>query len=81
MRYRLENGRFIFKRDDIQSVMRLARWYDANVSYENITREQFVGVIQPFHYDSISDVLEMLEKTGTVSFAVQGNYIKGCRTK
>ncbi|MBX3252560.1 MAG: FecR domain-containing protein [Chitinophagaceae bacterium] len=73
-----KNGRFIFKGDDIQAVMRqLARWYDADVSYEeNITREQFVGVINRSRYDSISDVLEMLEKTGTVSFAVQGNYIK-----
>ncbi len=73
-----KNGRFIFKGDDIYSVMRqLARWYDANVSYEeNVTNEQFVGVINRSRFDSIPDILEMLEKTGTVSFSVQGNSIK-----
>lgn len=73
-----KNGRFIFKGDDIYSVMRqLGRWYDANVTYEeNVTNEQFVGVINRSRFDSIPDILEMLEKTGAVSFSVQGNNIK-----
>ena len=73
-----KNGRFIFKGDDIQSVMRqLARWYDADVSYgENVTREQFVGVINRSRYDKVQDILKILERTGTVSFQIQGNNIK-----
>lgn len=73
-----KNGRFIFKGDNIQTVMRqLGRWYDADISYEeNITNEEFVGVISRSRYDSIADILEMLEKTGTVSFAIKGNSIK-----
>ncbi len=73
-----KNGRFIFKGEDIHSVMRqLSRWYDADVSFEeNVTREQFVGVINRSRYDSIVEILEMLEKTGTVSFSIQGNNIK-----
>jgi ferric-dicitrate binding protein FerR (iron transport regulator) len=72
-----KNGRFIFEGNNIQSVMRqLARWYDAEVTYEgNITNEEFVGVINRSRYDKISDILEMMEKTGTVSFAIQGNHI------
>lgn len=72
-----KNGRFVFKGDNIQSVMRqLARWYDAEISYEkNVTSEEFVGVINRSRYDNIGDILEMLGKTGTVSFAVNGRHI------
>ena len=72
-----KNGRFVFKGDNIQSVMRqLARWYDAEISYEkNVTSEEFVGVINRSRYDNIADILEMLGKTGTVSFAVNGRHI------
>ena len=72
-----KNGRFVFKGDSIQSVMRqLARWYDAEISYEkNVTSEEFVGVINRSRHDNIADILEMLGKTGTVSFAVNGRHI------
>lgn len=72
-----KNGRFVFKGDNIQAVMRqLARWYDAEISYgENVTSEEFVGVINRSRYDNIVDILEMLGKTGTVSFAVNGRHI------
>lgn len=71
------NGRFVFKGDNIQSVMRqLARWYDAEISYaENVTNEEFVGVINRSRYDDISDILEILTKTGTVSFSTNGRHI------
>ncbi len=72
-----KNGRFVFKGDNIQSVMRqLARWYNAEVSYEeNVTHEEFVGVINRSRYDNIADILEMMGKTGTVSFAINGRHI------
>jgi transmembrane sensor len=72
-----KNGRFVFKEDNIQSVMRqLARWYDAEISYEgNVTNEQFFGVINRSRYDNISDILEMMEKTGTMSFMIKGRRI------
>jgi len=72
-----ENGRFIFQGNNIQSVMRqLARWYDVEVSYqENVTDEKFVGVINRSRYENISQILEMLEKTRTVSFTINGRNI------
>jgi ferric-dicitrate binding protein FerR (iron transport regulator) len=72
-----KDGRFVFKGDNIQSVMRqLSRWYDAEISYEkNVTSEEFVGVINRSRYDNIADILEMLGKTGTVSFDVNGHHI------
>ena len=72
-----KDGRFIFYGNNIQSVMRqLARWYDVDVSYEgNITDEEFVGVINRSRYENISEILDMLEKTRTVSFAISGHNV------
>lgn len=72
-----KNGRFIFHGNDIQSVMRqLARWYDVSVSYQgNVTDEEFVGVINRSRYENISEILDMLEKTRTVSFAISGHHV------
>ena len=72
-----KNGRFIFHGNNIQSVMRqLARWYNVEVSYQgNVTDEEFVGVINRSRYENISQILEMLEKTRTVSFAVNGHNV------
>jgi ferric-dicitrate binding protein FerR (iron transport regulator) len=72
-----KNGRFIFHGNNIQSVMRqLARWYDVEVSYQgNVTDEEFVGVINRSRYENISEILDMLEKTRTVSFAVSGHHV------
>lgn len=72
-----KNGHFIFQDNDIQSVMRqLARWYDVDVSYKgNVTEERFVGVINRSRYENISQILNMLEKTRTVSFTISGRHI------
>ena len=72
-----KNGRFIFRGNSIQSVMRqLVRWYDVDVSYEgNVTDEEFVGVINRSRYENISEILEMLEKTRTVSFELNGHHV------
>ena len=72
-----KNGRFIFHGNNILSVMRqLARWYDVEVSYEgNVTDEEFVGVINRSRYENISEILDMLEKTRTVSFAISGHHV------
>ena len=72
-----KNGRFIFQGNNIQSVMRqLARWYDVDIKYEGvITDEEFVGVINRSRYENISSLLQMLEKTRTVSFAISGKNI------
>ena len=72
-----KNGRFIFQGNNIQSVMRqLARWYNMDVNYQgNVTDEEFVGVINRSRYENISQILEMLEKTRTVSFAINGHNV------
>lgn len=70
-----KNGQFMFQGNTIQSVMRqLERWYDVQVEYSgNVSNEEFVGTIS--RYGNISEVLGMLQKTGTVSFEIKGRKI------
>lgn len=70
-----KNGRFMFDNNNIQSVMRqLERWYNIEVVYAgNVSTEEFVGGVSRF--ENISEVLKMLEKTGTVSFGIEGRKV------
>jgi len=70
-----KNGQFMFQGNTIQSVMRqLERWYDVQVEYSgNVSNEEFVGTISRF--GNISEVLSMLQKTGTVSFEIKGRKV------
>ncbi|MEO9022859.1 MAG: FecR domain-containing protein [Ginsengibacter sp.] len=71
-----KNGKFIFQDADIRSIMRqLERWYNiTTVSYEgNVTNEEFVGVIS--RDVNVSQILSMLQSTGTVKFEVEGRKI------
>lgn len=70
-----KNGKFVFEDADIKAIMRqIERWYDVQVDYSgNITTELFVGRIS--RDVNISQILKMLEKTGTVKFEVKGNKV------
>jgi ferric-dicitrate binding protein FerR (iron transport regulator) len=70
-----KNGKFIFARNDIKSVMRqLEKWYDVKVEYKgDLTKEEFVGVIS--RSANISEILAMLEDTRTVNFEISGRKI------
>lgn len=70
-----KNGKFIFRDADIQSIMRqIERWYDVKVSFSRtITNDQFVGSIS--RNVNISQILKMLEQTGTVKFEVEGKKV------
>jgi ferric-dicitrate binding protein FerR (iron transport regulator) len=67
-----KNGYFTFDHENIQSIMRkLARWYDVRVDYQgDMTGKIFSGTISRF--DNISEVLSMIELTGTIHFRIQG---------
>ncbi|NII81137.1 MULTISPECIES: FecR family protein [unclassified Pedobacter] len=66
-----KNGRFIFKDEDLKSVMRkLARWYDIEVDYagsmENLS---FSGKIS--RSKTLKEVLRILTRTNDVTFKVK----------
>ncbi len=69
-----KNGYFIFKNEEISSVMRkISRWYDVDIQYKNgIPKKKFLGKIS--RNGNVSEVLEILELTGAVHFKIdKGN--------
>ena len=70
-----KNGYFLFKNEDIQSVMRkLSRWYDVEVNYSGeMPKVGFGGNIS--RSKDISEVLDVLQLTNAVHFKVEGRRI------
>nr|WP_199076333.1 FecR family protein [Pedobacter sp. ASV19] len=70
-----KNGNFLFADEDIETIMRrISRWYDVDVEYRgNLSDKNFAGSIS--RYENVSEVLKMLELTGTIHFKVEGRRI------
>lgn len=69
-----KDGIFQFDESDIHTVMRqLARWYDIDVQYQGSVAMHFGGSIS--RNVNLSKVLEMLQKTGAVSFEIRGKTV------
>ena len=66
-----KNGYFIFQDEDIHSIMRkVARWYDVEVVYDaDLKNLSYGGSIS--QYKNISDLLKVLQSTGTVHFKIE----------
>ncbi|WP_240916558.1 FecR family protein [Pedobacter sp. HDW13] len=66
-----KNGRFIFKDEELKSVMRkLARWYDIEVDYtQPVENLNFSGKIS--RSKTLKDVLRILTRTNDVTFKVK----------
>ncbi|MNJ98322.1 fec operon regulator FecR [compost metagenome] len=77
-----KNGYFMFDSDNLENVMtRIARWYNIQPFYEDesLKQEVFLGTISK--YERISQVLHMLERTGGVSFKIEGKKVIISRNK
>jgi transmembrane sensor len=70
-----KNGYFLFKDEDIQSIMRkVSRWYNVDVNYSgNIPDVGFGGNIS--RSKDINEVLNVLQLTNAVHFKVEGRRI------
>jgi transmembrane sensor len=70
-----KNGYFVFDNENIQSIMKkMARWYDVDVSYKGaVTDQNFGGTVSRF--SNITELLNMLELTGTIHFKIEGRMI------
>ncbi|HMF72852.1 MAG TPA: DUF4974 domain-containing protein, partial [Flavitalea sp.] len=66
-----KNGKFIFKGDDIRTIMRqISRWYDVKVSYAGqLPSRSYSGTISK--YVDASEVLKILELVG-IKFKIEG---------
>jgi hypothetical protein len=70
-----KNGYFVFNNENIQSIMKkISRWYDVEVVYEGkVDERDFGGTASRF--GSVTEVLKLLELTGTVHFKMEGRRI------
>lgn len=71
-----KEGFFMFNNESLESIMdKVALWYDVQVVYGDVSlkKETFIGTVNRF--DSISQVLEVLEQTKVLDFKVQGRKI------
>jgi len=70
-----KNGYFLFKDEDIQSIMRkVSRWYNVEVTYSgNIPDVGFGGNIS--RSKDINEVLNVLQLTNAVHFKIEGRRI------
>jgi transmembrane sensor len=72
-----KNGYFMFNYETMEEAMtKIARWYDIKVEYTDpsVKNIVFFGTISKF--ESISKVLNMLERTKKVEFQVEGRIVK-----
>jgi len=65
-----KEGYFMFKNEDIQSIMRqISRWYNLEVKYEGHIPERVFGA-KISRARNVSEVLEILESTGSIHFKI-----------
>ena len=71
-----KEGVFAFKKQRLEEIMKVvARWYDVNVFWENISQKEVTFTGKMKRYDDFSKVVEMLEMTGNTEFVVRENNI------
>ena len=70
-----KEGRFRFTNMSIEQIMRqVARWYNVDIQYNGkITGDLFSGDVS--RQDDVSELLEILEATKSVSFSLEGRKI------
>lgn len=70
-----KNGDFMFNQETLPNIMKkLERWYDIDVEYHGMTpTKRFSGMISRSR--NLSDVLEIMESTETVSFKIEGRRV------
>jgi ferric-dicitrate binding protein FerR (iron transport regulator) len=70
-----KNGYFKFSNENIQSVMRkISRWYNVDIEYQgDVTQKVLWGTVSRF--ENITEVLKMLELTGSIHFKMEGRTI------
>lgn len=70
-----KNGKFHFNNADIKVIMRqIARWYDVEVEYQNISSEtQLGGVVS--RKEDLRQLLNYFEIAGKVRFVIEGRKI------
>ena len=71
-----KEGVFAFKRQRLEEIMKVvARWYDVNIFWENVSQKEVTFTGKMKRYDDFSKVVEVLEMTGNTEFVIKENNI------
>lgn len=71
-----KNGTFMFYKERLDDMLiSLSRWYDVEVFYDNEAKKKeiFSGLLK--RTDNIEELLNLLQKTGAVTFTIEDNKI------
>ena len=71
-----KDGNFVFRKQRLEEVLNtLARWYDVDVFYEDVSRKdiEFTGNIQRF--ERFEEIVGLLQMAGDTEFEVKGKSI------
>lgn len=71
-----KNGLFLYNQQSLETIMRqVSRWYNVDVVFEDedIKGQLFSGALSRFK--NISEILEVLETTGSVHFKIEGRRV------
>lgn len=70
-------GRFVFEEQNLKQIMQdLSRWYSFDYQFENENLQKIVFKGSIPRYSEFSTVLAILEKSGGLSFSVDGSTVK-----
>ena len=71
-----KEGVFAFKQQRLEEIMKVvARWYDVNIFWENVSQKEVTFTGKMKRYDDFSKVVEVLEMTGNTEFVIKENNI------
>ena len=71
-----KEGVFAFKRQRLEEIRKVvARWYDVNIFWENVSQKEVTFTGKMKRYDDFSKVVEVLEMTGNTEFVIKENNI------
>ena len=71
-----KNGLFHFESTDLKTVMRqLSRWYDVEVVFNEATVKNDPMFVEISRNTRLSDVLKVLEESGSAKFSIQGKKV------
>lgn len=70
-----KNGRFLFNGATIETILRqAARWYDVTIEYKGkLPQVNYMGDVS--RQENISELLKILEQTGTILFTIEGKKV------
>ncbi|WP_345951386.1 FecR domain-containing protein [Mucilaginibacter sp. PAMB04274] len=71
-----KNGLFLYNQQSLETIMRqVSRWYNVEVVFEDkeLKKQLFSGALSRFK--NISELLEVLETTGSVHFKIEGRRV------